>query len=436
MCSVQDIHTYQTVEFYLWEEEVPIQDRMSTALSSTWTSMSRGLIRGQSWTICPWSQGQADNVRWYPTCVPLGTRRVLVLGGDRVDTEGVHTDPGPSADFPIVFDSSKPAGQQWTVLPSTAEEHFSYYPFSFQLSDGKVFMGGSHYWCVDGSEAEPCFEVPPTSEKLDLALGTWTAVDTSAFKGGSSALFRVDRIIKAGGGTLTNQEGACCVSNPTNSVAIIDLQSATPVWTSVASMNHPRLHFYLVMLPDGKILAVGGGEGQSPDTPCSDPVYEAEMYDPVANTWTVMASMQEKRMYHSTALLLPDATVVAAGGQQGAPQLTAEIYNPPYLFQSGTRPDIYYLPTTMYYGERFEITMTTDPTQITQVSLIRLGAATHSFDQGQRFMWLNFIIDPQTGNLAIAPPDHEYLAPPGYYMLFVLDDGVPSEGAVIQLTKP
>ncbi|MCI0562881.1 MAG: galactose oxidase early set domain-containing protein, partial [Nitrososphaera sp.] len=130
------------------------------------------------------------------------------------------------------------------------------------------------------------------------------------------------------------------------------------------------------------------------------------------------------------ALLLPDGRVLSAGsGRFGVDQFSAEIYSPPYLF-NGPRPVITSAPTTLQYGTNFTVA-TPDASRIASVSLIRLGSVTHAFNFEQRFMKLAFL--PISGGLDVQPPASENLAPPGYYMLFLVDNiGVPSVASFIR----
>jgi hypothetical protein len=114
----------------------------------------------------------------------------------------------------------------------------------------------------------------------------------------------------------------------------------------------------------------------------------------------------------------------------GADQLNAEIYSPPYLF-NGARPSITSAPTSIAYGSTFSVT-TPDAAQIAKVSLVRLSTVTHSFNTGQRYLSLNF--QQVAGGLTVTAPANGNLAPPGYYMLFILNaNGVPSIAPLIQV---
>jgi hypothetical protein len=156
------------------------------------------------------------------------------------------------------------------------------------------------------------------------------------------------------------------------------------------------------------------------------------MWSPTSETFTTMASMQIARVYHSTALLLPDGRVLVGGsGEYGTgsiDQLNAEVYSPPYLFK-GARPTVTSAPSALTYNSQFTV-QTPDAANITSVSLIRLGSVTHAFNENQRYVPLTFT--PSTGSLSVQSPANANIAPPGYYMLFIVKNtGVPSVGVFV-----
>src|SRR5262249_52640486 len=107
-----------------------------------------------------------------------------------------------------------------------------------------------------------------------------------------------------------------------------------------------------------------------------------------------------------------------------------EIFSPPYLFK-GPRPTITSAPTKINGGQTFFVG-TPDAGNIMQVTWIRLGAVTHAFNQEQRINFLSF--SQSNGGLNVTAPPSANLAPPGFYMLFLLNgSGVPSVGSIVQL---
>jgi hypothetical protein len=159
-----------------------------------------------------------------------------------------------------------------------------------------------------------------------------------------------------------------------------------------------------------------------------------ELYEAATGQWTLGPAQDELRTYHSTALLLPDATVLSAGddGHGGSSNDTAEIYEPPYLFK-GARPSITSAPASVTYGDSFTVRTSTDATKAV---LMAPAAVTHANDMSQRNVPLDVSVQT-AGSLSVEAPTVPELAPPTYYMLFVLNDqGVPSVAKFIRLKLP
>jgi hypothetical protein len=146
-----------------------------------------------------------------------------------------------------------------------------------------------------------------------------------------------------------------------------------------------------------------------------------------------MASQAVQRTYHSTAVLIPDGRVISSGSDSGSQDQTYEIYSPPYLF-NGARPTITSSPATLTYGQKFNI-ITPDASTITRVALVRPGATTHADDFDQRYVDLTFKVG--TGGVQATAPANGNYAPPGYYMLVIVNSsGVPSVMPFLQIGVP
>jgi hypothetical protein len=141
------------------------------------------------------------------------------------------------------------------------------------------------------------------------------------------------------------------------------------------------------------------------------------------------------RLYHATALLLPDATVMTSGTDATwnpevipVSELRLEIFRPPYLFR-GDRPKIVSAPGAAGYGTTLTVG-TPDAASITAAALMRNGSCTHSFNPDQRHVELAIAARSDDALTLTTPPDAA-VAPPGWYMLFLLRDGVPSEAEFV-----
>jgi hypothetical protein len=267
------------------------------------------------------------------------------------------------------------------------------------------------------------------SQVIDVNANTIATVDPNPRQGGSAVMYAPGKVMKAGSAW---DDGQATVGATTY---VIDMTQPSPTWRQTANMAFARVTHNLTILADGTVLATGG----SGNANVSDPalaVYAGEIWNPTTETWSTMAAMQNGRVYHSTAILLPDARVLSAGSGRfggtgpGQDQLNAEIYSPPYLF-NGARPTITSAPTGISYGAQFTVN-TPDAGTITKVALIRNGSVTHHFNGGQRYVPLTF--QQNAGSLTITAPANGNVAPPGYYMLFILNsNGVPSIAPITQV---
>jgi hypothetical protein len=134
---------------------------------------------------------------------------------------------------------------------------------------------------------------------------------------------------------------------------VIDLNATPKKYVATGSLHEARMHVNAVILPDRTVVATGGsGAGEDPTAAA----LHAEIYDAASGNWTLGAKASVPRLYHSVALLLPDARVITAGSNphRRDDELRLELYHPPYLFK-GPPPFIESAPQHIAYGETFEI---------------------------------------------------------------------------------
>jgi hypothetical protein len=202
-------------------------------------------------------------------------------------------------------------------------------------------------------------------------------------------------------------------------------------------MEYGRVMVDGLLLPDGKVLAVGGSStGRNDNTP--RPTLTPELFDPVTETWTPLCPVRVPRGYHGTAILLPDARVALAG-KDGAfqadifqyPDHRVEMFSPPYLFK-GPRPALTTIPGQIAYNSTFMISYNS-AAGIARVVLMRPGAVTHQFNMDQRLVEVTHTRTSAT-TLSVTAPPHPNVAPPGYYMCFLIDTaGSPSVASFTRL---
>jgi hypothetical protein len=354
-----------------------------------------------------WARGpDMQNGRWYPSTTTLANGQLLTMsGGDTAQQRNL---------IPEVFQPGGPTGT-WRVL-STASKNLPLYPMPFVAPDGRVFVAGP-------SQA---------TYYLDPGTGSWVNGPSSNFGSrdyGSAVMYDAGKILLVGGGT------------PTATAEVIDLNAGTP-WRTIAPMSVARRQLNATLLADGKVLVTGGSNASGFNTmPTSSAVLAAELWDPATEKWTTLSRMSHNRLYHSASLLLPDGRVLSVGsGQPAASGLsndfTAEIFSPPYLFKAdgspAARPNLDGVPLSVAHGQTMTVT-TGDPTGITKATWIRLSSVTHSFNQNQRMNNLA-IIARGTGTITLQMPANANLAPPGHYMLFLVNSsGVPSVAKIVRI---
>ncbi|HUR25830.1 MAG TPA: galactose oxidase-like domain-containing protein [Candidatus Thermoplasmatota archaeon] len=387
--------------------------------------------------------------RWYPSAITLPDGKALVASGI-----GSLTNPTEQWPQLEVYD---PAADTWTYLQGS-DRLLPLYP-RITVVPGGPFEGHLFYNTV-GTLWGPFGEHPEQAvwsiqQDLDLSAteAGWSYDTPSSFgarQHGSNVMLLLDPArdyapeFVSFGGTLYQSFAA------TPFTERIDLATDPPVNTIGEPMASPRWHHNGVLLPTGEILAVGGGlydnviaHGQP-----NVAVLPAEMYDPGSSTWTTLASMSVERMYHSTAVLLPDGRVLAGGHvplpnpvqpARGSvnPQIhetRLEVFEPPYLFR-GTRPVIEEAPRQAAYGSDFTVRVT-DPDAIERFVMMRPGATTHAFDSEQRGVILQSEKQPD-GSFLVHAPSSGLILQPGTSMLFAVGQGeggpVPSVAHMVRL---
>ena len=420
-----------------------------------------------------WSRyGDMTRARWYPTCLSLPDGRALIVSGY---CAGVF--PNPIAEL-----SGQPVNEEWDRFDPTnnaldnspASQRFflagiDLYPFLKLLPGGAIFV---HY----RDATRLFFPLPPGLSNLGyIAQSVFPPVyftnssNTRTYPGqGACVLLPIPastgpvpvRILVVGGGdeNATSVSGATTWPLPgsvasiaTNTAEIFEFDPALPLtvrqsgWRTTASMNQRRFMSDAVLLPDGTVLVVGGtavGQADNNDVP----VMEAELFDPISETWQQMSGQSVPRRYHSTALLLPDGSVLSVGSTTNwpaapwifpqpvyEPEYRVQIFYPPYFFR-GPRPQIRLAPLVVGYAATFNVTVSAED-QVIDAMLIRPGAVTHTNDMEQRCIHLA-IVDRGQDRITLRSPPDATIAPPGYYMLFILDARrLPSVGRFLRIGR-
>lgn len=356
--------------------------------------------------------------RWYPTLCTLATGEVLAVAGHPAGDDDRHNNNRPERYQPLI--------DRWVMLTPTGPDGVpgpDLFPRLHVLRDGSVFVSSA----LQGNAR--CIAIDPWTgakrEICDLPDGAYRGIDCP------SVLLPLTpedgyrpRVLLGGG--VTSQ--------------MIDLWATSPAWVTVprsgGTAGQGRTHACATILPTGDVLMTGGanpGNDQAavlaPElyaTPISHGVGTPAYAAGPGNWNTINDPATVLRNYHSTALLMPDGRVWTAGGNSptqpdtppGPDQKKIEIFDPPY--PAGTRPRITGSPSVVAYGDAFTV-QTPQASQIHAVTLLRCGSSTHAFNPDQRCIFLAFSVGPGNRLRVTAPPDGA-VAPPGHYMLFLIDD--------------
>jgi hypothetical protein len=337
--------------------------------------------------------------RWYPTNVGLANGRTLVFGGQEETGSQSNT-----------IDEYNAVTSTTRSLPASATKPMGMYPRLHLLPNGKVLRSGP--------QRQSLLFNPTTS--------SWATLPPMLF----GARLRGSVVLLPGATRVLNMGGAASgTAAPTATAEILDTSVAAPQWRSTTPMTHPRLLMNSVVLPSGEVLVLGGGAAFE----YTSPVFVPELYDPVSRSWKDMAPQQASRMYHSTALLLPDGRVLSAGQDFGPLARFGEIFSPPYLFR-GPRPTVVGAPASIVHGRRFSFT-SNQAADVRKVVLVRPGSATHQVDTDQRSVPLQFSVSGSSVSALV--PANVNQVPPAYYLLFALNSlGVPSVAPWVRVGAP
>ncbi len=351
-----------------------------------------------------WSDGGLMNgARWYPTSVQMPDGTTLILTGEPAKRVLTKT-----------MESYNPATGVTTLLPESASSDADLYSMMFVMPSGKVFRAGPDR----------------NSGMFDPISKSWAAVADMNFGrryGGTAVLLPgLTKVLTLGGANTSLQLGSTVGATGTASAEIINLSEPAPAWRNVKPMRYARVNPNAVLLPDGTVLVVGGSRQHQ----STDPVHQAELFDPATGRWSRLASQAADRSYHATAMLLPDGRVMSAGSNFGNSPTTIEYFSPPYLLQ-GSRPTLASAPESVTYGGSFQVS-TPDALDIAKVALMRPASVTHGNNFEQRNVACSFT--RASGTLTVQAPSSRNVAPPGYYMLFLVNSkGVPATARFVRV---
>ena len=342
----------------------------------------------------------------------LGDGRLVALGG--LDESGNRTSQYE------IFD-----GATWSA-PQAGPAAYGYqpmYPALHLMRDGRLFYSGVNTFGGNTTEAPPGL--------WNLATNAYQSVpglaDGARRDQGASVMLppaQDQRVMVIGGGAHFSDVGAV------NSTAIADLKAASPAFVAGPPLDAAKMYVSAVVLPDSTVFETGGAAKST--VYAGAPVQSAQIFNPKTNVWTKVETPTVPRVYHSSAVLLPDGRVATFGGNPTSSfEMRIEVFTPPYLETGTTRPTLSGSASEFRYGD-YAAFATTQAAPITSAVLVSPAATTHSSDPNQRLIDLGFT-QTSTG-VSVTMPTERNLAPPGWYMMFVVDaNGVPSVAKWVHL---
>ncbi|MFJ7207177.1 galactose oxidase-like domain-containing protein [Streptomyces sp. NPDC098789] len=369
-----------------------------------------------------WSRNQDMSTgRWYPSVVTAADGRQLIMSGQSELGWGTPTpvvERFPALGHPVPRTKKDvprdvPAGLFKATAPFTRD-----YPQLFSLRDGLVYgLGRVHdeQWTFD----------PVDESRKDLP----------ARPDGSSRLY--GGAVPLPGG-YEGPDSALVIGGDRTDPRTYKLTGGK--WTIEKSRAFGRTQDNTLVMPDGTLLTASGSYdirdyGNGTYNPNADLKYRQLETRDAQGDWRLGPVQRLPRGYHSNALVLPDGRVMITGDelQQLANDAnihddmngTIEIYEPAYLHR-GARPVLDRVPgEPLGYNSRFEVSTST-PDQVSRAVLLAPTTATHAVNTSQRHVELR--IKQRAGDtLTLQAPPGAAAAPPGHYMLFLLDaKGVPS----------
>lgn len=402
-------------------------------------------------TGAPW-QRSADMLagRWYPSQVLLADGRTAVLGGYREDgdPDPVTGRVGGPNDYLELFSHDGAGGGSFTRFAEGDRKQVALYPHLFLLPNAKVLLAGPGQgdsalfdptkpdilWDADNLDPVPAPGSYPTI--ADGYPDRQNRIGSSAVLVPTRDPAGAHRVLQIGG----FQERPSTQDFPaTATTEIVDGTAPVPMWQRDAALGVGRAFHNTQILPDGSLVTVGGGYGEQASplvgyTTGGTTVRRApELYDPAnpAAGWRRGAPQSKDRTYHSVALMLPDGRVLSTGDDVNNPVPTGELYTPPQHAR-GAAPEMTDGAPAMRHGSGYRIA--TPHHEHTRAVLMAPGATTHGADMHQRHVELDVRVR-EPGAIHVGVPPSTAVAPPGHYLLFLVDatTGRPSAGRWVHL---
>lgn len=377
---------------------------------------------------------------------PRGYQSQATLSDGRHFTIGASWSGGSSTDNPKDGEVYDTATNAWTALPGCpVDPMLTSDPEDVSL--GHIYRGDNHGWLF-GWKNGSVFQAGPA-----VAMNWYGTSGTGSHSAAGNRASDADSMCgnaimyDAVAGKILTLGGSPNYVNSysTANAHIITLgePDTVPEVTAINPMAYPRAFHNSLVLPDGKVFITGGQHyavGFTDQTPQLIP----EMWDPATQAFSQMAPISIPRTYHSTGLLLPDATIFNGGGGLcgdgcATNHPDGQIYRPPYLYNADGSPADRPVIDFVSAGEVAvggQLSITTSGPAVTGFALIRLSSTTHTVNTDQRRVALTLEAAGEGyGGVTVTVPQDRGVMLLGYWYLFALTEaGVPSVAKYVKIT--
>ncbi|KAF2864815.1 glyoxal oxidase N-terminus-domain-containing protein [Massariosphaeria phaeospora] len=364
--------------------------------------------------------------RWYPTGMVMANGSMLIVGGQ----SGSNGSPVPTMEIlpragPVKF-------QQY--LQDT--DPFNLYPFLAVMPSGAIFI---QYYnqarLIDEKSLDTVKILPQVPASVNNPRGgrTYPYEGTQVLLPQYAPYSDPLEVLICGGAVPNPQWGIDnCVS--------IAPDADEPKWT-IERMPSRRVISCMVTLPDGTFLILNGGKnGEAGFQLGKNANLNAVLYDsrkPLHRRMSVMANTTIPRMYHSEAVLLDDGRILVSGSDpQDKPdfeqEYRIEVFLPPYILSGAPKPAFTLANSDWAWSTGYAFTLTASSGGPIRVSLLGSESSTHGNSMGARILFPEVACAGNNTCTVLAPPG-PYVAPVGWYRMFVLDGDMPSHAKWVRI---
>ncbi|KAI3720260.1 hypothetical protein L6452_21173 [Arctium lappa] len=394
--------------------------------------------------------------RWYASNHILPDGNVIIVGGRRAFSYEFYPRN------PIGSDSLSLFNLTFLMETTDYQEENNLYPFLHILPDGNLFIfANQRSILLDYVHGRVVREFPaiPGEKRSYPSTGSSVLLPINLHENvNSNSMSPAVEVMICGGarsGSFSMAERGIFMA-ASRTCGRMNLNDPQPYWI-IEKMPLRRIMPDMILLPTGDVLIINGAaRGTAGWENAIEPALHPVLYEPRKRLFTVLNPTVRPRMYHSAAALLPDGRILVGGsnphvsyefsGVNYPTDLSLESFSPPYMDDRFAyyRPSIlaveYGIDESVIYGQYFAVTVTMSLSGLDRrimVTMVAPSFTTHSFAMNQRVLFLHIVSIEQLSvfgyRITVRAPASPNVAPPGYYMLFAVHDGVPGQSVWVRL---